>query len=715
MATINNYQITTYAPYLQLNTSSSIIDENTCRISWNLRIIHSAYSSDNTWGTIPYEIYFDGHYVTSGNATTGKSTATIASGTYDVARTTTKSSVALSFKANYSGKSWSGVGGTEKTLTETQEIAKKLSAPTSCTHVRNGDNQNTVSWTKATTGGTPTSFVIERTVNGGAWSEIARVSNSATSYIDATTIPDCYYSYRVGAFDAGAPVASAASATTYNTPAPPNAIDGARIDGSVIGFTVDNTSATATGLDVQYSQNGVDTWTDIPSIAGTPVTSFVYSIGGTHYFRARNTRGNLKSDWTKTENAIVSLAKPNTPTITSPNIGAVLTRGASIAFSWVHNPADDTAQTKAEYGFSVNGGAWSSTVVTTASSIAYSAPTVGSLSFRVRTKGAKDEWSDWTTATYTIADAPTVSFKELSSTISAIPIHYELTYIDSGYAFAGGTLYVELNGVTVYSETLDGLTGDILASEFAPKNNTSYTVRVEVRSSSSLSSSTSATITTQFIPPEKAQLNIELDAETGYANIRLDGFITETGHTTAVNANVYRVVDGVEKLVGQGLTRGVEIVDKYAPLNKKFTYRAVSFSQAGSTEVKDYEQTIETNRFFAYWGNKIAFAIYQPGMSVSHSRPQRKLIHYDSRPDPVLYDGTNHSEQYNASFTLFESDGGVASWVELMRDGGVCVFKAASGEVFHSCITLNETYAFEPNDKWGKISLAVTKIDGDDL
>ena len=105
-----------------------------------------------------------------------------------------------------------------------------------------------------------------------------------------------------------------------------------------------------------------------------------------------------------------------------------------------------------------------------------------------------------------------------------MPISLAATYSDMpGFTCAAATASLTQNGRTLYSEPADingsAITASLDVAEFLPTNGQSYTVVLDVRSSSSLYGSANATFLVDFTEPAAGELQITNDGETGYVSL----------------------------------------------------------------------------------------------------------------------------------------------------------------------------------------------------
>lgn len=605
-------------------------------------------------------------------------------------------------------------------------------APTSVSASRNSDSKATVTWTRASGADTTYSRIyVERSTDGGSWTSLGYVAGTATSYSDTTIAANHSYQYRVRAYNTTAYSSYGTSGTIYTTPAAPASVTGERTGGGTsVLLTVGNSGTrTATGFDVQYRADGSDTWSDatVASSTGTPVeTITIDDMGGSYYFRVRNKRSTLVSAWTESS-LVVTITPPNAPTLVSPSSGAVIGASGStqsVTFEWQHNPIDGSSQTAAEIHYRKSTtDTWTTATATTSESKAITLDEGYAYVWQVRTKGAADDYGDWSnTQSFDLYAPPTVAVTEPSSTVIGMPITYEITYTDGYGTFASGTLTVKLGTAVVYSEplpmtattigTASAITGEITTNEFLPSSGNTYTFSVEVRSSDTLTATASASVAVNMGEPYHGTLTVENDPETGYASLTV-GWDEESGSVAATYATVYRVANGQRVLLGDNLDTGAGILDKYAPLNTGYHYEIVTHAASTAIAVEDIANEVVTDRWFAYWGDSVAWAIWNPTGQYKLSRPEKTRVHYVGREYPVSYDGTALDEEHSITFTVLDRNGWSNNFVQLMHDGGRGVYKSVDGKVFRADFELANTPNYTSITKIGTVSLTITRIDGE--
>ena len=609
-------------------------------------------------------------------------------------------------------------------------------APTSVSASRNSDSKATVTWTRATGADTTYSRIyVERKTDGGSWVSLGYVAGTATSYSDTSIKANHSYQYRVRAYNSTAYSSYGSSGTIYTTPAAPQSVTGERTGtGTSVLLTVSNENTnTATGFEVQSRAADSSTWSSVTpaSSTGTPVATItINNMGGSYYFRVRNTRSTLTSAWTESD-LVVTITPPNAPTLISPSSGAVLSGSGStqsVTFKWQHNPIDGSAQTRYDLAYRKStSSTWTDVVDDSSDQQKTVTLDVGyEYVWTVRTKGAASDYGAYANnQTFKLYAPPSVSVTSPSGTVIGMPIQYEISYTDNYGVFASGTIKVKLNGTTLYTENLadtattigtaSPITGEITSNEFLPSSGNTYTIEVSVRSSDTLSSSATASMPVSMGEPNHGTLTITNNPDAGMAALTV-GWDTDTGAVSAVSASVYRVTEDGRVLLGDGLAQGSGITDKYAPLNKPYRYEVVTHAESTAIAVEEFDNQIDTLRWFVYWGaDGIAWARWNPDGSYKFERPDKRRIHYAGREYPVSYDGTSLDESHSISFTVVDMDEWSNGFVQLMHDGGRGVYKSCDGKVFRADFELTNTPNYTSLTRIGDLSLSIYRIDGDAL
>lgn len=285
--------------------------------------------------------------------------------------------------------------------------------------------------------------------------------------------------------------------------------------------------STATSYEIEYATKEEYLGKSDQSQTTTVNGSTVYTLGSletgkVYYFRLRATNGSGSSGWSKVSSVAVG-KKPSAPTTWSSTTTVII--GETLNLYWVHNSEDESSETSAELELTTTmSGVTNTTTKTINKSISedeenktsvYSIDTSDSsivfsegakIEWRVRTKGAIDEYGDWSVMrTVNVYAQPSVELtitglnddRNLTSFPLNIfasgmpqtqtPIGYSLSIIsEDSYEDIDelGNKTYTVAGQEVYSKYFDvqegvddpGLEVSITASDVNLQNNISYRV-----------------------------------------------------------------------------------------------------------------------------------------------------------------------------------------------------------------------------------------------
>lgn len=391
--------------------------------------------------------------------------------------------------------------------------------------VRNSDNSITLTWNAPALEYSAMCIEVQ-TDNSGTWSQEIVLWNTATT----TTWTGCSaghsYQFRIRTNYLSSYSAYDTCATIiYNTPLPPTSISTAAVSGTTVEVTLVNPSQVATSVEYQVSTDGGSTWG--ASSTSANITTFQTSVSGTGKIRVRNVNSTGSSAWLVSD-TITTITPPAAPTLTAPAGTIIDLASGSVDFEWTFNSLDGSAQTAYEFSLSKNGGAATTSSGTTAKKVTQSLSSFSAgdtITVKVRTKGADSNWGAWSaTKTYNVYSAPTVSITSPSATVTGMPISLSATYSDmAGFTCQYAHVSLTQGGRTLFDEDAEingtSITASLDMGEFLPANGGSYTIVLDVRSSSGLQASANATFTTAFTEPQAGDLQITNDPDTGYASL----------------------------------------------------------------------------------------------------------------------------------------------------------------------------------------------------
>lgn len=632
-------------------------------------------------------------------------------------------------------------------------------------HVRNSNYSCTVSWERDIAYVDRlliTAYNIERSDSGAVWQTVGTKTadkNAALieTYIDDTTTINNYYSYRVKPVNSRgvSPIAYDENGTepTYNTPAAPTSIKAVYNSSGDIELTIANPEKTATALVIDRSTDGGATWTQIDELdeSTDPVTSYVDDTSPTGtaiQYRARNINDELTGDdrysaWT-VSNTVVTLSAPEAPTLILPVPGTpVLLDTGTVRLAWVHNPTDGTAQEGAQVQYYVND-TYISTI--TIGAVSYYDLTLNPLyvsandivKWRVRTKGAYANYSDWSDYnSFTALASPNIVFTAPNNgdVITNLPLELSWTYGDDSGLLQALTLEITREGKTLYTESIDpgaGGSGTYTHSlaGYLFDNDTSYGLRVTALSTSGLTAIDEIGISVEYDSvrlQDSFFVDPEIDEDTGIVDLLIsvdespividpdpDAEEPRYINSPVDHASLYRVVNNKRVLLQENVQAGDQFTDKYAPLNLTYQYELIEVATTGEVAIVDMDVTLDSTYWYVYWGDDIARARWQPNGSVSLSRPERQQIRYSGRKYPVTYDSQAIEETYSFS-GIVDNAADLEAFRRLIQDGGQGVWKSCDGQVYAADFDYSYSADYtQAHIRWD-IDLSVTRIDSEDL
>ena len=301
-----------------------------------------------------------------------------------------------------------------------------------------------------------------------------------------------------------------------------------------------------------------------------------------------------------------------------------------------------------------------------------------------------------------------------------MPITLTATYSDmSGFSCASATVSLKLGDEILYTEECaivgTSITSSIDATEYLPENNTEYTIEVSARSSSSLQTVQTSTFLTNFTEPAPGSLSITNDTDAGTVQVTAS-YDNSGAVEPAVAVSIVRQnADGTTTMLLDHGANGDAIIDKYAPLNTPYKYLCITHASSEAICTVEYDNKLKSNRWFVYWGENIASAIWNPeNTGIQMTRPQKTRVYYVGRKDPVSYDGSALAFTENPSWMFLEL-GEVQPFIRLMEDGGRGVYKSCDGMVYHADFELNLSPEYTAIGYYGRAALSIVKIAGRQL
>ena len=365
----------------------------------------------------------------------------------------------------------------------------------------------------------------------------------------------------------------------------------------------------------------------------------------------------------KVSNSVTTITPPLAPTVSCEQ-GAVAPTNTALVLRWTPNHPDGTAQTSAEVEVTGQSGDTTTTTITgdsTQWTRTASLQTVGTVKFRVRTKGLDPDWGAWSAyVEVRIANPPSVVINGPASPVTAMPFTIAWSVADvTGVSMQTVEILRDSNIVYSVSPVTDVRELQITSADFLPSNGDQLQIRVSVRGGSTLTATASILVDVEYTPPDYPQVNIQFNDDcAAVVNVV---FGTGDGVPETKYATVYRVnPDGSEKLIVDNLMDGQQCIDVLPPLNTEFAYRVTSHAESGSTQDKIVSTVCESGFAVLNYGADAGSSLllgYDLSVDhrVSHSTSEFWFASGDSSL-PVSYSTSQLNREINAD-SVFEWDG----------------------------------------------------------
>jgi hypothetical protein len=606
----------------------------------------------------------------------------------------------------------SGMGGPSAVSTSITLPALKVApnTPTGMTATRVSDTQTKLAWSQTNaSNGSPTSVLIQSSVNGGAFTDLVSLGPSTT--VTVSTAENRKTTYRVrSANSAGTTAFSAASAPIYTTPAAPTDVVAAKDSGLniVVSFTP-HAAYTEHEHEVWHGTvaGGVTTW-DATALAtlASGTASYTHNApdaSKVHVYEVRAKAGALLSNYS-VSNSVQLLAPPNKPTL--PSVPTFADRATNFPVVWVHNPIDTTPQTAYEFGTSTDGGTtWQSTgKVPSTTSIrtivgnTYPANTV--LTIRVRTWGSAttggsdgtggSPWSDLKSITLKTKPTTTIASPANGSTVNESELRATLTFAQpEGASFVLAQLLLSQNGQVVeslYSTVLVGIT-----FETKVQNGLSYEIAAQVQDSNGLwSSLVSNTFNVVYLAPVPAVVGTTYLPDTGFGQLDVVVVAPVAGQAEAETVTITRSIDGSpeEDIVRDyPVAPSMTFLDTTPTIHGTNTYRVTTTSADGatSTVVQDLVTTECRRAYLSKGPGFNSVGVFGANLSVSESLSVASdTVEAAGRVKPIGLYGTESSVQLKVQSFIFENFGSTISELRnvLLIPGPACYRDSSGRRVF---------------------------------
>lgn len=495
--------------------------------------------------------------------------------------------------------------------------------------------------------------------NWGAWSNKATLNWDATNYSYTGLKANSRYQFSLYARNQAGDSSHVDSQVIYTTPAAPKSVTAVKTGDRTVQVTADVSNTYASWVTLWRRVNGGE-WTVVnkpdgsvyrvvPS-NGKSVFTDPAAPGGTLEYKCYVRRviygdGNGTStpladtlvSVEKVSNSVTTITPPLAPSV-SCDQGSVAATNTALTFRWTPNHPDATEQMQAQVEITRQDGTVGTETITGATTSytrAANLQSVGTVRFRVRTKGLHDSWGAWSSyVEVRVADPPNITITSPVTDITTMPITIAWSIADVTGVSQQTVEIVDSSGAVVWSKTPG--TGvrklEVTSSDYLPANGDQLTFRVTVRGGSTLTASTSTLVYVTYTPPASPTVDVLYDLQSMSAVINVTFNRTEPGtiqqeywtrwegepdNSPSVLANFYTVwegepdnspswlvplsegewrpettyatvlrvnPDGSETVIMDDLLDGQQCIDRLPPLNSGYAYRVVAHAESGAMQ-----------------------------------------------------------------------------------------------------------------------------------
>lgn len=448
------------------------------------------------------------------------------------------------------------------------------------------------------------------------------------------------------------------SARVLRPPSAPTNLVAARNAQANIDLSWANNASNAVSTLIERCQKG-GAWEVIADEQAVLTTYTDSPLIGSFKYRVRYWNSDGYSGYSNETDYIVTLCAPAAPTLVTPLSGSVIDANAqTVRMSWLHNPIDTSAQTEAELAWSADNVNYTFVSLTTQSSYEIAIEGNQILYWKVRTKGAHEDYGPWSAVSaFTVRTAP-VATLVLDSVIEELPIELSWTYDDAeGEQAAYLVEIADENGILRHSVRGGSQKSLLIAvTEFTPENGSVYTVALTVTSTTSLSYRTAAVVRVEYASPASPSLVLGVNPETLSVKATVFEGSSEDDVPATVSLSLFRGDD----LIAENLKNGQSVMDLVPPLDRPIAYRAVAYGMSGSAATRK-ETIVAHSKGFAFFNYGLDFSSvaklsldYEESDASEH---EHELYSVASSAYPKVFYGKHKTRSGTISGTvLWESD-----------------------------------------------------------
>lgn len=572
-------------------------------------------------------------------------------------------------------------------------------------------------------------WYIEQATNDGSYQRIGQVEASASQYdYSYTTIvaAGSSYKFRLVSYGLGGESYSSGGSSASNTPpSMPYSLSAYRNTNDNVILTIEDTlTNTAESVVIERSIDG-GLWY-VLSTETFPCKIYIDETAvatDTIRYRIKNVNSEGESGYVESETVSVK-SKPNAPSLISPINDAVIDlEQYTIKLTWRHNSTDGSPQRQAELQYKIGSGTWQTVSKTTETyySLSLSGRSANEIiTWRVRTKGSHADWSNYSEEySFKLLQKPEIHITSPNNAdvIDTLPLILEYSYDDNSGTLQELEIDIIKDAEIVKTYVDENRVGTFSLAGFLFDNEENYGIRVRALSSSGLRADDIISISIQYALTEvEGGLLLSLyDDENGYVYISAMRDITDNVEPVdIVEAYLYRLHDGEREFLGV-IEEDNQIIDKLAPINADYNYEFMQLLNSGELVLTRYENVIETNYSFIYFGEEIFKAIWNQEFGISMDRPERVERRYDGRRYGVSFDSKAVEETCNFTTDLDDREELVRLKMLMRKGNGQGIWKSADGDSYHANFKMTYNTDMIDEEQIWRVNLSVTRIEGDAL
>jgi hypothetical protein len=393
-------------------------------------------------------------------------------------------------------------------------------------------------------------------------------------------------------------------------------------------------------------------------------------------------------------------------------------------FTWTHNPADGTPQSKYQLQYKVDAGSYVTVGPTTSGTSSYTLPATTitnghTITWHVATAGANGILSAYSAdATFTTSDRPTATLSTPGASYTSSHLVAAWTYYQAQSSPQATWQAVLLDASNNVLESHSGTSETTAAFDTVLADATTYKVQVYVTSAAGLTSLVAQqTFTVTYLPPAAVHVDATYDSGSGCMVLVITGDDPVGGSTVDIDTvSVQRSINGGPWVT---LASGLMLVDDATTVLDTTptiwgtnTYRAVALSSlpSSATSAEEVVPTAESRWCYLSAGPGFATIVRMLPLPTGQGQPSRDraLYHFADRQLPVMLQGQAIDMVVTAGATL-SPDSSTRDEVEAMGTvTGPALWRDLTGRRVYGAVSVSTGRS---NKRYPDVSLTITQID----